>query len=73
MKSKRLSFDLFGAAATFSGSQLPTYHDVGRQWRQCRLEMESANPGKKILNRNVAKDVRTTLRESRVNIYLQKV
>ena len=60
MKSKRRLNDLFGGAASFSGSQLPTYGDVGRQWRQSRLEMESANPGVKITNCQVAKQVLAT-------------
>ena len=57
MKPKRRSCDLFGAPAPFSGSQLPTYREVGKAWRQSRLDLESENPGTKILNRQVAKHV----------------
>ena len=58
MRTKRNSRDLFGAAELFSGSQLPTYADVGKAWRQCRLDLESEKPGTKVLNRQVARKVR---------------
>ena len=54
---KRRSNDLFGGPSDFSGGQLPTYGDVGRQWKACCLELESAQPGTKIKNREIAQDV----------------
>ena len=50
--------DLFGAPSNFSGSQLPTILEVGKQWRQCHLDLEAKYPGTKILNRSVAEEVR---------------
>ena len=57
MKRKSRSGDLFGGATAFSGAKLPTHEDCGKQWRQCRLEMEAAQPGSKIQNRDIAREV----------------
>ena len=54
---KRRSNCLFGGPASFSGATLPTYDDTGRQWQQCRLDLESAEPGRKISDTAVAKQV----------------
>ena len=50
--------DLFGAPSNFYGSQLPTIREVGKQWRQCRLDLEAKYPGTKILNCSVAEEER---------------
>ena len=65
MKPKRSSNSLFGAADSLSGAQLPTYLDVGKAWRQCRLDMESENPGTNILNRQIARKVRKDSRQKK--------
>ena len=54
---KRRSSSHFGGPASFSGSTLPTYEDVGKQWMQCRLDLESAAPGTRVANKAVAKQV----------------
>ena len=66
MKPKRSSNNLFGAADSLSGAQLPTFLDVGKAWRQCRLDMESENPGTNILNRQVAWKVRKDTRQKKI-------
>ena len=58
MKKRRNS--LFGGPSSFSGAALPTYEDVGKQWIQCRNDMESAEPGTRVVNSEIAKQVRPT-------------
>ena len=58
MPHKSRANDLFGAPSNFSRAQLPTILEVGKQWRQCRLDLEAKYPGAKILNRSVAEEVR---------------
>ena len=54
---KRRSNDLFGGPAPFSGATLPTHEDVGKAWKQSRLDLQSAASGSKITNHEVAKHV----------------
>ena len=59
MRHVSRSNDLFGGAAHFSGSQLPSYEEVGRDWKACKLDLQTERPKERILNRDVAKRVRT--------------
>ena len=55
-----LCSDFFGAASTFSGCQLPTFREVGCQWKESRLQLEADREEgnqEKIPNRDVARDV----------------
>ena len=54
---KHRSDNPMGAAVPLNDTQLPTHGDVGRQWRQSRMQMESEHPGKQVANREVAKRV----------------
>ena len=54
---KRRSNNLFGGPSSFSGATLPTYGEVGKQWAQTRMDLESQNPGARITNVEVAKQV----------------
>ena len=54
---KHRSDNPIGAAAPLPQSKLPTYGDVARQWRQTRVDMLKATPGKHVSNREVAKQV----------------
>ena len=51
------SNDLFGAPESFSGGQLPTHLEVGKEWKQCRLDLEAADHGQRVCNPAVAKFV----------------
>ena len=53
---KHRSDDPIGGPAPLPRMQLPTYRDVARQWRQTRVDMQSAGPGV-VVNREVAKKV----------------
>ena len=55
---KHRSDDPIGAAAPLPRNQLPTFGDIARQWRKTRETMEKATPGKRVCNREVAKQVR---------------
>ena len=54
---KRRSDDPIGGAAPLPKEQLPTHVDMAREWRHTRLQMENANPGTVVANREVAKKV----------------
>ena len=54
---KRRSNNLFGGPSSFSGATLLTYGEVGKQWVQTRIDLESLNPGTRITNVEVAKQV----------------
>ena len=54
---KRRSDDPIGGAAPLPNAQLPTHGDMAREWRHTRLQMENANPGTIVANREVAKKV----------------
>ena len=57
MRHKSRANDLFGGATHFSGSQLPTYEEVGKDWKACKLDLQTEKPKERILNRDVAKRV----------------
>ena len=59
MRPPSRSNDLFGGAAHFSGSQLPSYEEVGRDWKASKLDLQTERPKEQILNRDVAKRVKT--------------
>ena len=57
MSRPRRSEDLFGAPESLLGSQLPTFGDVGKQWRFTQQQLTNEQPGIRISNRDVARDV----------------
>ena len=62
MPRQRRSNSFFGGAGNFSGSQLPTYEELGEAWKASRLELEAEQPGSRVVNREVAKDVRKIIK-----------
>ena len=55
---KHRSDDPIGAAAPLPERKLPTYGDIARQWRKTREDMQKATPGRRVANREIAKQVR---------------
>ena len=60
MRRKNRKSNLFGAPASFAGSQLPAFEDVGKQWAQSRIELQSEHPGTQVCNTAVAAKVKLT-------------
>ena len=58
MRHKSRADDLFGGAHHFSGAQLPTYEEVGKEWKACKLDLKTETPKEMISNRDVAKKVK---------------
>ena len=57
MASKKSSKSIFGAPADFGGAQLPTYQQVGKQFLKTKNDLRASDPGKRILDHDVAKEV----------------
>ena len=55
MKCRNCTSDHFGAPENFSGSKLPNFGQVGKQWRSFKQVLET---GKNVSKWDIARDVR---------------
>ena len=58
MQCARRTTDLFGAPEPFSGAKLPTFGEVGKQWRYSRQQIESKHPGRLAAKWDIAREVK---------------
>ena len=54
MRRKSKVVDSIGEPAPFSGIKLPTNREVGQQWKQSRLDLQTDCPNTQIKNQDVA-------------------
>ena len=59
----------FGKPENFGGGQLPTYRQVGRQFLQTKKDLQAQNLGTKILDHDVAKQVKQIFKRVKKCIY----
>ena len=57
MRQTHRTTDLFGAPEAFSGSQLPTFSEVGKQWRFSKQVLETKHPGRIVSKWDIAREV----------------